>query len=332
MTLLAGKWKSDGSDDPSFGDKQMSYSLEAYGEDSQDLTVKAIKTLPSNFLYELETSANSFFLQVMVNEKPKFSSLSVGVAKLSNFKSGYGTNGMLYNGNLTNGMALLKGGFGPSLKEGDTVIVEFMSTSDSIEVTYYLNGEILGTGFRVPKEEEAFHPVVSMTGEVTLRAMVTTEIPPRIVKSYTDPTSMRQTFIFTQAKDESGTTIIPAEGGDKDIKVTVNPTKEEEVTLTVVVCNILSIRKKIVIAESGIISLLPIKGHDVVCSTRSKARPPYNVVEPLIREYMATVWAFINISSDGKELTILNVNGESMAVGEKLVRDREQPALTSYAL
>ncbi|KAL3941100.1 MAG: hypothetical protein SGBAC_004482 [Bacillariaceae sp.] len=332
MTLLAGKWKSDGSDDPSFGGKQMAYSLEAYGEDSQVLTVKAIKTLPSNFLYELETSANAFFLQITVNEKSKFSSLSVGVAKLSSFKPGYGTNGMLYNGNLTNGMALLKGSFGPSLKEGDTAIVEFMSTKDFIEVTYYLNGEILGAGFRVPKEVEAFHPLVSMTGTVTLRAMVTTEIPPRIVKSYTDPTSMRQSFILAQANDESGKTIIPAEGGDTDIKVTINPTEEDTVTLTVVVCNIMSIRKKFITTESGIISLLPIEGHDVVCSTRSKARPPYNVVEPIIREYMASVWASINISSDGKELTILNANGESMATGEKLVRDRKQPALTSYAL
>ncbi|CAJ1949368.1 unnamed protein product [Cylindrotheca closterium] len=329
MSVLAGQWKSDGSDDPSFGDKQMTFSLDV-SEETQTLAMKTTKTRPSNFLYELDPPANSFFLEVLVDEKTKGSSLSVGVAKLSNLKVGYGTKGMLYNGNLTNGMAALKTSFGPFLKAGDRVIVEYVLSGDFIEVTYYLDGECLGTGFRVPKENEAFHPVLSMTGEVTVTATVTAEIPPHIIKGYTDPNFMRKTYNIVQAKDESGTTIIPTEGGDgREIKLTVNPTKDDKVTLTVVVCNILSIGKNFDTTENGI-SMSSVEGSDVVSSTRSKPIPPYDVVEKAIRQSMATGWAAINFSADGKAMTILDANGESVATGERIVGERGQPALASY--
>jgi hypothetical protein len=207
--------------------------------------------------------------------------------------------------------------------------VEYVLAGDFIEVTYYLDGECLGTGFRVPKEDEAFYPVLSMSGDVTVRTTVTTEIPPRIIKGYTDPNFMRKTFNIVQAKDESGTTIIPVEGGDREIKLTVHPTKDDKVTLTVVVCNIMSIRKNFTTTESGI-SLSSIEGSHVVSSTRSRPIPPYDVVEKAIRQCMVTGWTSLNFSADGKELAILDAFGESVAIGERIVGQRGEPALTSY--
>lgn len=334
-TPLIADWKSDGSNDPSLGDKQMTYTVEALEDGTKCLDVKTTKTLPSNFLYELPTPATRFFLDVAVEEMTRGSSLSVGVAKLSNFKKGFGTKGMFYNGNLTNGMSALKISYGHRPQKGDSVIVEYVVSEEFIDVTYYVNNELVGTGFRVPKDEEAFYPEMSMTGEVKVHVKVTADMPPCITsdEGANSPSIMRTAYTLTEAKDSSGNTIIPVEGGDpnKKIKVTVNPTTEEHAGVTVVVYNVMSIGKKFAANKGGGIALAAIEGgNNLVASTRRMPPAPYVEVENMIAQCLTTEWASMELSADGKELRILNRNSECMAKGEKEVRQRGQPALTSY--
>jgi len=339
MTVRAGQWKTDGSEDPSFGDKKMTYSFSAVEEDAdaQRLAVKTTVTKPSNFLYELEEPSDRFYLQAIVEEKHRSSSLSMGVAKHSNFRLGYGTKGMLYNGNLTNGIAALKTGYAPFLQKGDAVVVEYAVLGEFIEVKHHVNGECLGIGFRVPKEDEAFLPVLSMTGELTLQIKITLDMPEYAATSGPDgsePSIIGTPFKITEAQDETGRTIVPVEGGDpsKIIKVTIVPDGEstDQASLIVVVFNILSIGELSFFKSETGIKLSSVEGGHRVTSTRRRPPEPYLGVEKSMSQCMANGWASMEMSAHGKALTIKNARGQCVAKGEKLERQLGSPALTSY--
>ena len=106
----------------------------------------------------------------------------IGVTLDDKFGTGYRLKGLLYGGpgNLSDGSSLAQGGWGPSLKAGDTVDMKVTLTLDSrLIVEYGRNGLNLGTAFDIQGWEEfrgqALRPVVSLgnKGDSVSIAMVT---------------------------------------------------------------------------------------------------------------------------------------------------------------
>jgi len=98
-------------------------------------------------------------------------SLSFGLVALDEFKPGWKTRGMFYNGNITNGGAALQCGVGKYITSGDEVAVRVSKASntanDELEVEFVVNGTSIGTAFRLGGEQgkKKFFPCVHMDGK-----------------------------------------------------------------------------------------------------------------------------------------------------------------------
>eukprot|EP00529_Nitzschia_sp_RCC80_P031404 CAMPEP_0113474196 /NCGR_PEP_ID=MMETSP0014_2-20120614/18453_1 /TAXON_ID=2857 /ORGANISM="Nitzschia sp." /LENGTH=358 /DNA_ID=CAMNT_0000367023 /DNA_START=82 /DNA_END=1158 /DNA_ORIENTATION=- /assembly_acc=CAM_ASM_000159 len=114
--------------------------------------------------------------------------VAVGIVSDTEFKPGWKTKGMFYNGNVTNGGASLITGFGKYVKSGDLVRVvakkttsDASSSSDSLDVMFSINDDVLGTAFSVTdpavlNSNKTFYPCVHVSGSVTFSYAVA-ELP-----------------------------------------------------------------------------------------------------------------------------------------------------------
>ena len=96
--------------------------------------------------------------------------LAVGFVAPETFLPGWKTRGLFYNGNLTNGSAGLRMGFGKFVKAGDTVgsflIRDDEDGNSTVKVVFYLNGRCLGPGFVVPSSAaDVFYPCLHLDGK-----------------------------------------------------------------------------------------------------------------------------------------------------------------------
>ena len=117
-------------------------------------------------------------------------SLSFGLVALDEFKPGWKTRGMFYNGNVTNGIAALHCGAGKRIASGDEVAVRISKPQqnyDLLEVEFVVNGSSIGTAFRLGKEQgkKSFFPCVHVDGkarfvfqdkQTTIRRWATTDV------------------------------------------------------------------------------------------------------------------------------------------------------------
>eukprot|EP00546_Thalassionema_frauenfeldii_P010091 CAMPEP_0178928720 /NCGR_PEP_ID=MMETSP0786-20121207/20095_1 /TAXON_ID=186022 /ORGANISM="Thalassionema frauenfeldii, Strain CCMP 1798" /LENGTH=312 /DNA_ID=CAMNT_0020604685 /DNA_START=70 /DNA_END=1008 /DNA_ORIENTATION=+ len=105
-------------------------------------------------------------------------SLGVGFVSGEEFKPGWKTKGMFYNGNLTNGSAGLTIGFGKSPKEGDKLGIYLIKNEPFVEVVFYINGRCLGKGFRLDgAPKEPFYPCLHSSGSAVVKYIVPQEYP-----------------------------------------------------------------------------------------------------------------------------------------------------------
>jgi hypothetical protein len=105
--------------------------------------------------------------------------LAVGFVTSEKFLPGWKTRGLFYNGNLSNGSAGLRMGFGSFLKEGDTVGCFLIRDNDgtTAKVVFYLNGRCLGPGFAIPSCTDAFYPCLHLDGKAKVTYSVPTSFP-----------------------------------------------------------------------------------------------------------------------------------------------------------
>lgn len=96
-------------------------------------------------------------------------SVSVGLVTSDEFKPGWKTRGMFYNGNVTNGSASLMTGFGKYVAAGDTIGVRRCdNNNDMTEIQFLMNQTCLGTAFRLEHAScKTFYPCVHVSGTVT---------------------------------------------------------------------------------------------------------------------------------------------------------------------
>lgn len=118
------------------------------------------------------TKEANYFEITCVNSTGEGSAF-VGLTSEGNFKPGYGLKACLFGGpgNLSSGIALVKGGFGKAVKTGTVVgvLVEFVEDSQGVhvDVFFYQDGKSLGKGFsadlKVPTVQ--LYPVVQASSD-----------------------------------------------------------------------------------------------------------------------------------------------------------------------
>jgi hypothetical protein len=109
-------------------------------------------------------------------------SFSFGVIAKDEVAPGYKARGVFYNGNLTNGSAALRTGFGKYIQVGDTVGVLYDATatttsSSSNQVYFYVNGQCLGLAFDIPSSNKQYLPCLHVTGTAKINIAVPETLP-----------------------------------------------------------------------------------------------------------------------------------------------------------
>lgn len=115
---------------------------------------------------DVPSPTDSLYYEITLDEAES-GNLAVGFVTPDEFLPGWKTRGLFYNGNLTNGSAGLRMGFGTFLKAGDTVGSCLVREDDaSAKVVFYLNGRCLGPGFVVPSSStDVFYPCLHLDGK-----------------------------------------------------------------------------------------------------------------------------------------------------------------------
>jgi hypothetical protein len=166
-------WVGDGSDGNTLS------------QTGNDLIIASKSTgTPFNLRVDSKLASEAAYYWQAKIEKLK-GSLSFGAVMKDGFKPGWKVKGMFYNGNLTNGSGALQVGWGPSYEAGDSVGVQVTPGSDALEVSFYKNGECLGTGFRLPKSKATFYPCLHISGSASLRTEAPPELPSTEVSAST---------------------------------------------------------------------------------------------------------------------------------------------------
>jgi len=121
------------------------------------------------------TDDNDLYFEITIIELNGH--IAIGFATPSEFKPGWSTKGMFYNGNnITNGSAALIVGFGPpqkrgSISNGDVIGVHLKQRKKegTLSVVFYHNGQCLGTAFHLKSSAEAalssFRPCLHVDGK-----------------------------------------------------------------------------------------------------------------------------------------------------------------------
>jgi SPRY domain len=151
---------------------------------ANDLIIESKSTgTPFNLRVNSEKASDGYYWQANI-QKLK-GNVSFGAVTKDEFKPGWKAKGVFYNGNLTNGSGALQVNWGPMFEAGDSVGVQVAPGSDALEVSFYKNGECLGTGFRLPKTTETFYPCLHISGSASLRIEAPPELPSREVSTST---------------------------------------------------------------------------------------------------------------------------------------------------
>jgi hypothetical protein len=235
---------------------------------------------------------DSYWYEVRIVKKDRSASLSVGVVLPTEFHRGYKTKGMFYNGNLTNGSAALKTGYGPYLKEGDVVVLGCSRVSDRFVMTVFVNGDRVGRGFDVrttTSDEETFTPCLAVHGkDVHVLARIT-DRPPSTASTNDDVNSGRPSHPFEgkwtliEAIMDDGERLYPVPDGVEPIHVWMNIQPEEQddkvlLHVTLRICNIKNTTLEVVSASlDGRTYHVKLTGH--VTSTLLMPPPEYRQVE-----------------------------------------------------
>ena len=113
----------------------------------------------------------------------------VGVTTDENFMWSYALKGLMYGGpgNLSSGGGLAQGGWGPTLKAGDTVDMKVNLVDNHLTVEFGRNGFYLGKAFDIEgwPLSGPLRPVVSLSGEgnsLTISKVTDMEEFPALVK------------------------------------------------------------------------------------------------------------------------------------------------------
>jgi hypothetical protein len=345
---LAGKWKSDGSDDPTRGGKATTWNstTTSTGDDAaaELITVHSNSGSPSNFMYELSAPATRLFFRVVIVKKEK-GSISVGVVTPPKFKAGYGLKAMLYNGNLTNGMSALKTNFGPYLKEADQIILEYIESDENIQVIYHVNEECIGTGFQIAKENTPFYPCFSTTGNVELQVKILAEAPETRAAASENDDPFDGRYEILEALDRWGEKIIPVTNLEHPrevmaIELSICHHHDDLWRFKVNIFNSLSILRfttrkppsDFILKDTGrgaMFLVLETEDQNVI-SSKMKPPPPYDQIERKLAACMANTWNSIEVSENEKTLTIFNGENKPVVICIRHEPKLGRPALTSY--
>ena len=128
---------------------------------------------PFNLVANSDKASEPYYWQATIQKLT--GNISMGAVSKDEFKPGWKVKGMFYNGNLTNGTAALKVNWGPRFAAGDTIGVRVTPGSQFLEVSFYKNGECLGTGFHLSNNNTTtYYPCLHISGS----AQVHIETPP----------------------------------------------------------------------------------------------------------------------------------------------------------
>jgi len=344
MKILQGKWKSDGSDDPSRGAKATSWEVTAtdsssdqMGTNHTKIDINSNEGSPMNLMYELDRKESSYFVfQATVVQLA--GNVSIGAVSPSDFCAGYKLNkAKLFNGNLTNGAGAVQTNFSPHhVKQGDTVLVEYKvdkEEQEMIPIVFYLNGVCLGCGFQVPKTSMPLYPCLSVNGNVQLQVATLSSLPSESTTQTFSSSEFIGSYNIIEAIVDSGEVLIPfqddniAVGGTavsnesnddncKPISLSIHHDQEqngEDYGFSIKVCNVMSVKKRFLkrIESSDFTSPESSNGvtlstDDFVFTTRMMAPPPYNEVERKLSKFMSSKWHSIEKSTSNKTLTFFN--------------------------
>ncbi|KAG7354926.1 hypothetical protein IV203_004282 [Nitzschia inconspicua] len=343
--MIPCSWKTDGS----------SGCEQVYVSDQDDgytkIEVTATGGSPVNLLATLTTTdalPDSYWIQVRIVNKGD--SVSVGVASPEEFLPGYKTKGMFYNGNLTNGSAALKTGYGPYLKSGDIVVLACTHSTSSVgasnvfAMTIYVNGQKIGRGFEIDAShpDQRFLPCLAVRGKVELLAQLL-EQQPDISAARVPMHPLEGKWKVTSAKKSAtgNEQIFPVkDGGGNDLSekrdIVMNilpemsPSGEAALRVSVKIFNNLSILMRCTASPDQSVFDVTTMGGPAM--TMMMPPPPYDVLERDLSKAIVDHWQsfrLIGHPNAATELTITTAENDTMAHCVRFLND-EGPALTKY--
>ena len=267
-----------------------------------------------NLRLDMKTPVQDYYFDVHIEENPTSDDkcLSIGVVTEREFHPGWGTKGMFYNGNLTNGSAGLSISWGPDFGVGDSIGVRVLTTSESIEVVYYKNGKSLGTGFLIENQGRFYMPCISVDCDVKLRIDFPSNLPGKELVVSEDLTMFGRWKLIEAVGDSGSPLCLPRED------VTMNLRRKQDVIMfSADVKNLISFSAKILVDNGNTLTI----GMGNTSSTRMMPPPVYQEIEFLIGEMEANT-----LTLEDGQLIFWNVPKKTV-----WIRDPRNPlALTSY--
>jgi hypothetical protein len=357
MKMIKGEWKADGLDADGKATWAVKDDLEydiSFGESESEsesaprlINMDTTAGSPLNLLCSLTSPQPKYFFRVEFLEATSQStSLSVGVVRPSEFKKGYGTKGLFYNGNITNGSGALKVGYGPYLKQGDVATVEYTELEDKYQVKFHVNGTCLGIAFEIPKESpssESFVPCLHGKGGILVRAVVLSETPNNeMVAPAEHSLKGKWTLLQSYEARDGKTRIWPVgtqQGTDGSEHRTITLNLEPHTSSDIPNCWLLVLKvfntMRLMRILSGDerdnkyeLSVHP-GAHPGATSTMMMPPPPFGEIESKLSDAMGSHWRKLQLSDSGS-LEALASDGTTLACWERQRRDLNDVACTSY--
>jgi len=174
MDITSGDavWADDGSAAVRAGAAPREFYVEGKGPGDSPVNARWTQALGAGSYFEIE-----------VKDLQPHSSCKVGVATEHGFAAGYRCKGLFFNGNLTNGSAGLKFGFGKTPSSGMVLGVKLELAEDKATVTFYQDGLCLGPGFvskRMNPQAPIFPVVIAGSNGDRFSIRVLSEVPAAI--------------------------------------------------------------------------------------------------------------------------------------------------------
>eukprot|EP00586_Coscinodiscus_wailesii_P006451 CAMPEP_0172490932 /NCGR_PEP_ID=MMETSP1066-20121228/21565_1 /TAXON_ID=671091 /ORGANISM="Coscinodiscus wailesii, Strain CCMP2513" /LENGTH=321 /DNA_ID=CAMNT_0013259677 /DNA_START=27 /DNA_END=992 /DNA_ORIENTATION=+ len=180
-----GTWVGDGSKDS---------AIIIDDEKSTIIITSKTEMAPFNVILNISSLENSFYYEITLSSLN--GTISAGLVNKNDFRPGWDTDGLFYNGNVHNGKTALITGFGDeTVRAGDKVGVyaKRHDPDSELVVAYYINGRCLGTGFRLTSldADDDFFPCLSVCGSATFSYAAPEILPLVVIRKqpiYTDYT------------------------------------------------------------------------------------------------------------------------------------------------
>ena len=283
--------------------------------------------------------------------------VSVGLVSQDEFKQGWKTKGMFYNGNVTNGSASLITGFGKYVQSGDVVRIVTKKTTttttteggraptDSLDVGFYMNDKYLGTAFSISDQndwkDKTFYPCVHVSGTVTFTCAML-ELPGLSAMSAFDKNvekiTPRSTFMgewkIESMMDTTGSNVrLPT---DKDIVVLISASSSSSSSssnipdkISVKVGNTMSGPIQ-VLSSSQDHSSMNVKIGPNLMSTMMMPPPELYVIEQALSKLLPTIERMV--LSEEKQNVIMTTSDSSIRGESTLVPYKKMfKPLTTYS-